>query len=91
MSDYDNRVTIECTCAMTEAPLLSCAVHGEKRPPNEVTVNADGCSCPGYCRSCGRSESDVACPIHGQALKAGDGNVLIVHPDDTYSLIEEPA
>lgn len=59
-------------------------------PPNEVVVDKDWCSCPGYCRACRRSDADVACPVHGEPLQHGDGDVLVVHPEGT-SLIREPA
>jgi hypothetical protein len=62
-----------------------------KRYPNMVEVNADGCSCFGLCRVCKRSDVDPACPTHGEALGHGDGDVLVVHSDGSFSVIAEPA
>jgi len=60
------------------------------RYPNMVEVNEHGCSCQGMCRTCHRSDIDAACPMHGEPLKHGDGDVLVVHHDGTFTVITEP-
>jgi hypothetical protein len=61
-------------------------------PPNEITVDRDGCSCRMAPPSRGymRVPIDPACPLHGVPLRHGDGDVLVNHPDGSTSIIREP-
>jgi hypothetical protein len=60
-------------------------------PPNEVRVDATGCSCkmPPY-TGFQRTPIDPACPLHGEPLTNGDGDVLVIHPDGSTHTIHEP-
>lgn len=60
------------------------------RPPNEVDVDEDGCSCHHGTLGGFRPLVDPACPTHGEGLGPDDGDVLVRYPDGREIVLPPP-